>query len=91
MMQQEMSATASITVSTAEGVPVIPVAALYESGSKTMVYTSYNAQTGELSGPVLVKLGQSDGIHAQVLSGLEAGETYYYAYYDTLELNTDAA
>ena len=86
-----MSATASITVSTAEGVPVIPVAALYESGSKTMVYTSYNAQTGELSGPVLVKLGQSDGIHAQVLSGLEAGETYYYAYYDTLELNTDAA
>ena len=80
-----MSATASITVSTAEGVPVIPVAALYENGSKTMVYTSYNAQTGELSGPVSVELGKSDGIHAQVLSGLEAGETYYYAYYDTLE------
>jgi multidrug efflux pump subunit AcrA (membrane-fusion protein) len=86
-----MSATASITVSTVEKVPMIPLAALYEDGSQTIVYTAYNVQTGELSDPVSVELGKSDGIHAQVLSGLEAGETYYYAYYDTLELNTDAA
>lgn len=86
-----MSAAACITLSTEEGVPVIPVAALCEDGSKTIVYTAYNVQTGALSDPVSLELGKSDGIHAQVLSGLEAGETYYYAYYDTLELDTDAA
>ncbi|MBQ7002295.1 MAG: HlyD family efflux transporter periplasmic adaptor subunit [Oscillospiraceae bacterium] len=86
-----MSAAACITLSTAERVPMIPVAALCEDGSKTIVYTAYNAQTGELSDPVSVELGVSDGIHVQILSGLEAGETYYYAYYDMLELDTDAS
>lgn len=90
-MLPSMSATASITHSTTEGAQMIPVAALYEDGSKTIVYTAYNAQTGELSDPVSVELGVSDGIHVQILSGLEAGETYYYAYYDMLELDTDAS
>jgi len=86
-----MSATASITLTTANDVLTIPVAALNEQGSKTIVYTAYNAETGELVNPVTVELGVSDGVNAQILSGLEAGAIFYYTYYDTLELAPDAA
>lgn len=80
-----MSATASITLSVAKGVQLIPVAALWEEGAETVVYTACNPRTGELTHPVAVTLGVSDGIHVQVLSALAPGDTYYYAYFDTLQ------
>lgn len=82
-----MNATASLTLASVEDVVVIPVAALNESGSKTLVYTSYDAESGTLGDPVEVTLGASDGENAQILTGLEAGAAYYYAYYDTLEIS----
>lgn len=88
-MLSGMNATVSITLGTAEQVPVIPVEALCEIGSQTVVYTGYDADTGTLTGPVTVTTGASDGVMVQILSGLEAGQTYYYSYYDTLELSTD--
>lgn len=84
-MLSGMSATASITLTTTENVLTIPVAALNDDGSKTVVYTGYDEKTGELINPVTVELGVSDGINVQILSGLEAGATCYYTYYDTLE------
>lgn len=36
-----------------------------------------------LSGPVTVTIGVSDGENVQILSGLNPGETCYYAYFDT--------
>ncbi len=86
-----MSATASITLSTANDVLTIPVAALNEADSKTIVYTAYNAENGELLNPVVVELGLSDGINAQILSGLEAGTVFYYTYYDTLAAPSEAS
>ncbi len=83
-----MNARASIPLFTTENVLTIPVEALVEDGAKTIVYTSCDSETGTLSSPVEVTVGISDGIQAQILSGLENGETYYYAYYDTLELST---
>ena len=83
-----MSATAVLDVENQETVPVIPVAALTEKGSKTVVYTARDEKTGELTKPVEVTLGASDGQYAQILSGLSLGDTYYYSYYDTLEVST---
>jgi len=62
--------------------------ALAEQGSQTVVYTTLDEKTGEPSNPVPVTIGLSDGITAEILSGLEVGDTYYYSYYDVLELDT---
>lgn len=83
-----MSATASLPLETKEKVLTIPVAALAEQGAQTVVYTALDKETGEPSNPVPVTIGLSDGITAEILSGLEAGDTYYYSYYNTLELDT---
>ena len=85
-----MSATAVLELDNHEMVPVIPVAALAEQGSRTVVYTALDAETGEPAKPVTVTVGASDGEYAQILEGLSLGDTYYYSYYDTLEVDTAA-
>ena len=86
-MLSGMTASASIVLSTAESVLTIPAAALVEQGNQTVVYTGYDEQTQTLLAPVTVELGRSDGETVEVLSGLADGQTYYYAYYDTLEIS----
>lgn len=82
-----MSACVVVTLGTVSDCVTVPVAALCESGTQTTVYTSFNEETGILGDPVPVTVGISDGEHAQILSGLEEGAAYYYAYYDTLEVS----
>lgn len=84
-----MSATATLPLYTEADVPVIPVAALVEDGPHTLVYTALDEKTGQPASPVKVTVGISDGETAQLLSGLEPGDGYYYSYYDVLELSTD--
>lgn len=84
-----MNARASIPLLTTQNISVIPVAALAEIGAKTVVYTTYDESTGKLGSSVPVTLGVSDGIHAQILSGLKLGDSYFYEYYDTLEISTE--
>ena len=81
-----MNASSLITVSSAEGVLVLPVAALSESGQNTFVYTSYDAKSGALGGVKPVETGVSDGENVAILSGLEEGETVYYNYTDEIRL-----
>lgn len=83
-----MSATASIPLYTKMDVLTIPVAALNENGAETVVYTALDEETGEPVSPVTVTTGVSDGETAEVLSGLNIGDSFYYSYYDTLELST---
>ena len=78
-----MYASAFITLETAKNVTCIPVAALEKNGPDSIVYTSYNEEDGTLGDPVTVTIGCSDGENVQILSGLEPGQTCYYAYYDT--------
>ena len=82
-----MNASAFFTLGTVSDTVAIPVAALVENGNKTILYTSYDEESGELGGPITVTLGASDGENVQILSGVEAGTVYYYAYYDTLEIS----
>lgn len=86
-MLSGMNATATIVLATASDVLVIPADALVEQGNQTVVYTGYDEENGILTNPVPVKTGTSDGEIVQILEGLTDGQTYYYAYYDTLEIS----
>lgn len=87
-MLDGMSATASLPLATRMNVLTIPVEALAQDGPRTVVYTARDTDSGELMNPVEVETGLSDGATAEVLSGLEMGDAYYYSYYDILELDT---
>lgn len=86
-----MNATATIVLDTQENLLSIPVAALYEEGDRTFVYTSYDAEKETFGTPVDVEVGISDGQYVQILSGLQEGDAFWYAYYDTLDISTDVA
>ena len=86
-MLSGMNATATIVLSTASDVLTIPADALVESGNQTIVYTGYDEENGLLLNPVTVKVGCSDGETVEILEGLASGQTYFYAYYDTLEIS----
>lgn len=65
-------------------VPYLPLAALNEDSEGVFVYTAYSARDDELSSPVYVTTGISDGERVELLSGLEEGDVYYYRYADTI-------
>ena len=79
------SATATIKIFAKENVLLVPVFALAEYGTEIMIYTGKSGD--ELKKPVAVTTGLSDGVYVEITSGLTEGQTYYYAYYDTLELS----
>lgn len=81
-MLSGMRASASISLDIAKNVATVPVAALCEVGSKTVIYTGCDRETGELMDPVEVTTGVSDGITVELLSGLKTGENYYYSYFE---------
>lgn len=82
-----MNATATIVLTTASDVLSVPADALVEQGNETVVYTGYDEETETLLDPVIVEVGSSDGETVEILEGLTGGQTYYYAYYDTLEVS----
>ena len=65
----------------------VPAEALVEDGTKTILYTGYDEESGILTDPVTVTTGVSDGQTVEITGGLSAGSTFYYAYYDTLEIS----
>ena len=82
-----MMGTATIVPETVANSVTVPAKALVEEEGKTVIYTAYDEKEGVLIRPVEVKVGVSDGETVQILSGIAEGETYYYAYYDTLEIS----
>ena len=86
-MLSGMNATATVVLSAASDVLTIPASALVEKGNQTVVYTGYDEDSETLLNPVAVKVGCSDGETVEILEGLTKGQTYYYAYYDTLEVS----
>ena len=80
-MLDGMNATAVLNVGTRENVLTLPSEALAEEGRSTFVYLGYDEKTGELTDPVEVTTGASDGNRVEILSGLQAGDTVWYKYY----------
>ena len=86
-MLDGMSASASLPLLEKKDVPTIPVIALVEEGTRTVVYTALDKEGNPIN-PVPVTIGISDGLTAEILDGLMPGDPYYYTYYDVLEENT---
>ena len=82
-----MNATATIVLETTGDVLTIPADAVVENGNRTVVYTGYDEENETLLNPVEVQVGISDGETVEIFAGLTNGQTYYYAYYDTLEIS----
>ena len=85
-MLQGMNATAILTVGVTENVLTIPAAALNQRGSRSFVYTGYDPESRTLLNSVDVTVGVSDGQTAEILSGLNEGDTVWYAYYEAEKL-----
>lgn len=85
-----MTAHVKIVLDTADAAVSIPVAALIDIGTETVVYTGYDEETESFVNPVAVTAGISDGEYVQILSGLTAGQTIYYPYYDTVVISSKA-
>ena len=86
-MLSGMNATAVIVLSSTNEVLTVPADALVEQGNQTVIYTGYDEENELLLNPVAVTVGISDGETVEILEGLTNGQTYYYAYYDTLEIS----
>jgi cobalt-zinc-cadmium efflux system membrane fusion protein len=61
---------ARVTVSERQAALVVPIGALQSYEDETVVFV----RSGDEYAPRIVKIGQRDGTHAEVLAGLEAGE-----------------
>ena len=70
-----MYSSAFITLETTADVPCVPVAALDKDGVNTILYTSYDEESGTLGDPVTVTIGKSDGKQVQIVVGLSVGQT----------------
>lgn len=78
-----MNASVVIHTGSTGSVVTVPAAALQDNGSRCTVYTGYDAKNNVLTDPVTVEVGVSDGEYVEILSGLEAGRTIWYANYLT--------
>lgn len=82
-----MNAAVTIPMEELSDVLTLPVEALTEIGSRTVVYTGYDVKKETLLNPVPVTTGLSDGMTVQILSGIEEGTTVWYSYYDKVEIS----
>ena len=85
-MLQGMNATAILTVGVTENVLTVPAAALNQRGSRSFVYTGFDAESRKLLDSVDVTVGVSDGETAEILTGLNEGDVVWYAYYEAEKL-----
>ncbi|MBR6115787.1 MAG: HlyD family efflux transporter periplasmic adaptor subunit [Oscillospiraceae bacterium] len=79
-MLEGMNASVVVHTGTVSGL-LVPAACLTDSGSRTYVYTGLDADGTAPAERTEVTVGISDGEQAQILSGLEEGQTVYYIYY----------
>ena len=79
-----MNASVVIHTGSTGGVVTVPAIALKDSGSRCIVYTGYDEKNNVLINPVTVETGASDGEYVEIVSGLEAGQTVWYANYLTV-------
>ena len=86
-MLNGMTAVVKLPLEEAQNVLTVPVAAMYEEGSRTYVYTAYDEEEDVFSGAVEVVTGISDGEYVQILSGLSEDDAVFYEYYDTLTVS----
>ncbi len=80
-----MNASVKITTAVSEPVQTVPAEAILFDSGKSWLYTGYNEKKDTLTDPVEIETGRSDGNRVELLSGLEAGQSFYYRYADSIE------
>ena len=76
-MKFGMTASASITADTHDSAVLVPVDAVMVLDGKDVVYTSFDGE-GNLTEPVQVTTGLSDGTMVEITEGLKAGDNICY-------------
>ena len=78
-MLSGMTAKVVINIKGIENALIIPVDALHQTSSTSYVYTSYDSELGIFGGIVEVEAGISNNDYVEIISGLNEGDTVYYA------------
>ena len=73
-----MTAEVDVKIQGTENALIIPVEALHQTSTGSFVYTSYDEQTQRYGGRVDVVPGMQNDNYAEILSGLQEGDTIYY-------------
>ena len=73
-----MTADVDIKVQGNENALIIPVDALHQTSGGAYVYTSFDEETQQYGGKVDVVPGMQNDEYAEILSGLQEGDTVYY-------------
>ena len=73
-----MTASVDVKIEGVENAMIVPVEALHQTRNTTFVYTAYDPETKQYGGMKEVTTGMQNDDHAEILSGLEIGDTVYY-------------
>ena len=73
-----MTADVDIKIQGNENALIIPVEALHQTSTGAFVYTSFDKETQQYGGKVDVTAGMQNDNYAEILSGLQEGDTVYY-------------
>ena len=73
-----MTADVDIKIEGSENALIIPVDALHQTSTGAFVYTSFDEETQQYGGRVDVVSGMQNDEYAEILSGLQEGDTVYY-------------
>ena len=73
-----MTADVDIKIEGNENALIIPVDALHQTSGGSYVYTSFDEETQQYGGRVDVEVGMQNDEYAEILSGLEEGDTVYF-------------
>lgn len=73
-----MTAEVDVKIEGNENAIIIPVDALHQTSAIYYVYTSYDEETRQYGGMREVTVGMQNDQYAEILSGLEVGESIYY-------------
>ena len=73
-----MTADVDVKIQGTENALIIPVEALHQTSTGAFVYTTYDEETQQYGGKVDVVAGMQNDNYAEILSGLQEGDTVYY-------------
>jgi len=73
-----MTADVDIKIEGNENALIIPIDALHQTSTGAFVYTSFDEETQQYGGKVDVVAGMQNDSFAEILSGLQEGDTVYY-------------
>lgn len=77
-MLSGMTASVDVKIEGVENAMIVPVEALHQTRETTFVYTSYDPETKQYGDMKEVTTGMQNDDYAEILSGLEIGDTVYY-------------